>query len=116
MAQARSIKQRNVFILFLYLSYIFCSFGNGTAAGLLSPLQLESNRNSALGILANSVVHHHHHRTNGGGGRTSDLLSGIRRSNNVSYIKEEDPSEIGSGGYQVYFSCYKLFIILFCFY
>ncbi|CAK5029735.1 unnamed protein product [Meloidogyne enterolobii] len=81
------------------------TFGNGTAAGLLSPLQLESNRNndnSALGLLANSVVHHHHHhRTNGGGGRTSDLLSGIRR-NNVSYIKEEEinPSEMGAGGYQ----------------
>uniref|UniRef100_A0A915LPC2 One cut domain family member n=2 Tax=Meloidogyne incognita group TaxID=654580 RepID=A0A915LPC2_MELJA len=80
------------------------TFGNGTAAGLLSPLQLESNRNndnSALGLLANSVVHHHHHhRTNGGGGRTSDLLSGIRR-NNVSYIKEEiNPSEMGTGGYQ----------------
>ncbi|KAL7073074.1 hypothetical protein ACQ4LE_007999 [Meloidogyne hapla] len=79
------------------------TFGNGTAAGLLSPLQLESNRNndnSALGLLANSVVHHHHHhRTNGGGGRTSDLLSGIRR-NNVSYIKEEDPSEMGAGVYQ----------------
>ncbi|KAF7635166.1 One cut domain family member [Meloidogyne graminicola] len=82
------------------------TFGNGTAAGLLSPLQLESNRNnenSALGILANSVVHHHHHRTNGGGGRTSDLLSGIRR-NNVSYIKEEEinPSEMGSAGYQAH--------------
>ncbi|CAK5084002.1 unnamed protein product [Meloidogyne enterolobii] len=80
------------------------TFGNGTAAGLLSPLQLESNRNndnSALGLLANSVVHHHHHHRTNGGGRTSDLLSGIRR-NNVSYIKEEEinPSEMGTGGYQ----------------
>ena len=69
------------------------NFGNG-AAGLLSPLQLgEGSRGGgdpggSLGLLS-SVSVSHMHRPNGGS-RTSDLLSGIRRStNNVAYIKVE---------------------------
>ncbi|KAH7727219.1 CUT domain containing protein [Aphelenchoides avenae] len=61
------------------------TFGNG-AAGLLSPLQIDGNRDQSMGLL--SV-----HRTNG---RASDMLSNLRRP--VSYIKEEIPGDIGFQG------------------